>query len=182
MGNLYQDYLHLYAKAENSYLKAIEIEGGNSIYIHNLVFLYRDRMGDVEKAKLYFNKIEKKEKFEYIIHIQNSLFAMHDKNLGVAAIELEGALKITSNELPLEFQYIWWCFAATSHNLGYSHEVLTTMEKTGHNIVLRPFYEAIKTLAEGTKDYLNSVAVEVREPAKSILEKIVRIGNITSIG
>ncbi len=116
--------------------------------------------------------------FEDTRHLHAALFALYDKNLGIAATELEKALQVVDNALPPNTQDDWWRFAAAAHRLGYAREVLAVMEKTGHDIAIRPFYEAVKTLAEGSDNYLNSVAVEVREPAKMILEKIRRIGNL----
>lgn len=180
LGCLYQDILHRYSEAEKAYQKALELtQNAEEIFVkHNLIFLYRDKLGQMERAKALFEKLERVSGVEDSWHLQRALFAYYDKNLGFAAVELGNALKVIGSALPPFTKGDWWRFAAAAHRLGYSREVLAVMEKTGHDIVLRPFYEAIKTLAEGSDNYLNSVALEVREPARMILEQIRRIGDL----
>jgi hypothetical protein len=141
-----------------------------------LVSLYRDKMGQLERAKALFETLGKESFLQDSWYLHSTLFALHDKNLGIASSAFEKALEVVNEALPANTQDDWWRFVAAVHRLGYTREILAVMEKTGHHITLRPFFEAIKTLAEGTDDYLNSVALEVREPARFILEQIRRVG------
>jgi hypothetical protein len=105
----------------------------------------------------------------------NAIKAMQDKNFGIASNAIAEYFghdsKFNYKSAATDLSQ----FAAIVVMLGYGHEVLSTLEKTGHNIILRPYYEAIKALGEkDSMAYLNSVAVEVREPAAMIMEKIKR--------
>jgi tetratricopeptide (TPR) repeat protein len=175
LGNLYQDHLRRYEEAEQAYLKSIELDELYAPPKHNLIFLYRDKMNRLAEAKVLFEVLKPKDGFMDSYHLHATLFALYDQNLGIAAEHLEKALSYTDGRLPHYTQDDWWRFAAVAHRLGYGKVVLDTFARTGYDIQLRPYYEALKALGE--KDptaYLNSVAVEVREPAGMILEWIRR--------
>jgi hypothetical protein len=105
--------------------------------------------------------------------LQESLFALYDKNEGIATAYLQKALALIENNLPSQTEDDWWRFAAVVHQLAYSPWLSTQLEKTGMDVVLTPYYVAINALAaKDSEGYLNSKAVEIREPARMIVEKI----------
>jgi tetratricopeptide (TPR) repeat protein len=173
LGNLYQDYLHEFQKAEQAYLKALYIDKDNKVVQYNLVFLYRDKLQRTKEAKDLFESIEIEKGVEDSHCINEALFALYDRNEGIAALHLQKALSVIKDKLPNKTQDDWWRFAAIVHQLGYGNWLLTQLEINQFDIILAPYYVAIKALSEkNSEGYLNSKAVEIRESARLVLEKI----------
>ena len=73
--------------------------------------------------------------------------------------------------LPESTQDDWWRFGAVVVKLGYGNWLLAILEEKGYDIILSPYYVAIKAMTEKDADgYLNSKAVEIREPARKLIE------------
>jgi hypothetical protein len=80
-------------------------------------------------------------------------------------------LKKIDNKLPHNTQDDWLCFGAIVTKLSYGNWLLNILEGNGFDIILAPYYVAIKALTEkDTEGYLNSKALEIREPARKIIE------------
>lgn len=175
LGKLFQDYLGRYDEAENAYQQALKINPSFVSVKLNLIFLFRENMARLTDAKLIFEQLKPEDGLTDSYYLHSTLFAFYEKNLGIASLEFQKALEQTNGKFSLNTQDDWHRFAAVAHKLGYAHEVLQTLEKTGYDIQLRPYYVAIKALGEkDSKAFLNSIAVEVREPAAVIMEKIKR--------
>jgi len=171
LGNLYQDYLKKYEEAEVAYKKVIEIDS-NDIYAKlNLVFLYRDKMNKINEAEKLFNEIEINNEGEDSYWLNKTLFELYKRNEGSAKDYFGKALDKIQDCLPANTTDDWWRFGAIVHKLSYAGWLLKILEEKGYDIILSPFYTAIKALNEkDTEGYLNSRAVEIREPAKEIIE------------
>jgi len=181
LGNLYQDHLNRYADAEHAYQKVLSIDPAYNYakpcnYAkHNLIFLYRDKMNRLAEAKAVYETLQPEDGATDTYYLHATLFDFYDKNAGIASENLQKALAQTDGKLPPDTQDDWWRFAAVAHRLGYGGEGLQTLETSGYDVQLRPYYEAIKALGEkDSAAYLNSLAAEVREPAGVILERIRR--------
>ena len=172
MGNLYLDYLNQPVEAEKAYLKYLEAEEANKEMAYlNLVFLYRDKLNDTSKAKRCFKKVEKENTFKDSYFLNLSLFSMYDKNLGYALELLSDALEEIGDQLPGQTQDDWWRFGAVSAKLGYANDVLECFKEKGYDIMLKPFYMALKAMTvDKAEPFFNSIAEEVREPARDIYE------------
>lgn len=171
LGSLYHDKFHKYEEAEKAYLKAIEIGGKTSFPLHNLIFLYRDKMNRHKEAQDLFNEIEIDEDLEDTYWLQKTLFELYKRNEGSAKGFLENALNKIENKLPDNTQDDWWRFGSVVTKLGYSDWLLNIMEENGFDLILSPYYVAIKAMNEKDMEgYLNSKAVEIREPAKKLIE------------
>jgi len=173
LGGLYHDHLNNYTKAEEAYKKAISLDKDHAYPKLNLIFLYRDKMNRLEDAKAIFEQLAIKDYFEDSYWLNATLFALYDKNVGIAGDELRKALEKTNGKLSVETRDDWWRFAAVASKLGHAQFVLNVLKENGYDIILKPYYIAIQaTLEKDSQAFLNSVAVEVREPAAFILEKI----------
>lgn len=171
LGNLYQDYLQDYKKAEKSYLKAIELEPDLYVAKYNLVFLYRDKMNKLVDSENYFNKLKIDKLVEDSYWLNKSLFELYKRNEGIAKENLEKAFEQIHNSFPENTQDDWWRFGAVVIKLGYGNWFLSILEENGFDTVLAPYYVAIKALTEkDSESYLNSKAVEIRDPARKIME------------
>ncbi len=171
LGNLYQDYLQDYKKAEKSYLKAIELESDLNVAKYNLVFLYRDKMNKLVESENYFNKLKIDKVVEDSYWLNKSLFELYKRNEGIAKENLEKAFEQIHNSLPENTQDDWWRFGAVVVKLGYGNWLLSILEENGFDTILAPYYVAIKALTEkDSEGYLNSKAVEIRDPARKIME------------
>ncbi|MFK7978855.1 MAG: tetratricopeptide repeat protein [Saprospiraceae bacterium] len=175
LGNLYQDYLKKYTKAEKAYFRAIELKNNDNYPKHNLVFLHRDKMKNLDKAKEIFQKITLDKTIEDCYLLQTVLFSLYEKNEGLAKTDFLKALIVIGQKIPNNTQDDWFRFAAVTTKLGYNQWLQNILKEQGYDIILAPYLVAIKAINEKDEaGYLNSKAVEIREPAKKIMEMIRR--------
>jgi tetratricopeptide (TPR) repeat protein len=171
LGNLYQNYLGKYKESETAYLKAIDIDKDFAYPKYNLVFLYRDKLNKLKEAKEIFESISDNKELRDCHFLNEALFAYYEKNAGIAKGFIIEALNEIDDSLPSNTQDDWWKAAATIVKLGYGTHFLQTLSENGYDVILRPYYVAIQALIRKNSDlFFNSIAAEVREPAKRILE------------
>ncbi|CAD0000730.1 tetratricopeptide repeat protein [Flavobacterium salmonis] len=171
LGNLYQDHFQNYDKAEKAYKKAIELKLDSSVPKYNLVFLYRDKMNRYVEAHEYFSKLEIDEKVADSYWLNKTLFELYNRNEGIAKEYVEKAFSKLELCLPFTTQDDWWRFGSVTVKLGYGNWFLSILEENGFDTILAPYYVAIKALTEkDSEGYLNSKAVEIRDPARKIME------------
>lgn len=171
LGNLYLDNLQNKEKAEMAYLRAIEFSPNSEVAKYNLVFLYRDKMNKLDEAEKYFNTLEIDKNVEDSYWLNKVLFELYKRNEGIAKDYIEKAFKRIEKTLPFNTQDDWWRFGAVAIKLRYGNWLLSILEENGFDTVLAPYYVAIKALTEkDSEGYLNSKAVEIRDPARKIME------------
>lgn len=171
LGNLYQDCFQKYNEAELAYKNAIMIDNNNVAPKINLIFLLRDKMNRVVEAEDIFNSVVINDDFEDSYWLNKSLFDLYKKNEGYAKDSFTKALDKIESTLPESTQDDWWRFGAVVVKLGYGNWLLAILEEKGYDIILSPYYVAIKAMTEKDADgYLNSKAVEIREPARKLIE------------
>jgi len=171
LGNLFQDNLKEYDKAEDAYKTAIILDEKMFVAKFNLVFLYRDKLSKVSEAEDLFNTLQIEEKFEDSYWLNKTLFELYKQNKGIANDYILKALEKIKKHLPQNTQDDWWRFGAVATKLGYGRWFTDILEEKGFDIILSPYYVAIKAMNEkDTEGYLNSKAVEIREPARKIME------------
>jgi Tfp pilus assembly protein PilF/DNA-binding MarR family transcriptional regulator len=170
LGNLYQNQLKQYEDAEKAYKNA-QMQAQNNVSIkYNLVFLYRDKMNKPKEAKELFDTIPFSEELADSYYLNKSLFDLYKKNESTAKEYVAKALEFIIDRLPLNTQDDWWRFGAIATKLGYASWFLQIMEDNGFDIVLSPYYVAIKALnSKDRQGYINSKAVEIREAARHIM-------------
>ena len=175
LGNLYQDYFKQYKKAKESYLEALKIKPDLLVAKLNLIFLLRDKLGEIKKSREMFESIKEYDELKDSYYLNAALFDLYDKNAGLAEKNLINALDYIGEKLPLNTQDDWWRFAAVTHKLGYNQWLLNNLEEKGYDKILSPYYVAIKSFSiDESSKYLNSKAVEIRDAAKIVLNKIKR--------
>lgn len=171
LGNLYLDHLQEYEKAESCFLNAIKINPESVSARYNLVFLYRDKMNKLNEAKDLFDSLEVSKEIEDSYWLNKSLFELYNRNEGIGKEYLVNALRKLNDCLPEMTQDDWWRFGAVVNKLGYGNWLLQILEENEYDTILAPYYVAIKALTEmDSEGYLNSKAVEIREPARKIME------------
>jgi tetratricopeptide (TPR) repeat protein len=171
LGNLYHNHLRKYSEAEYAYLKAIDIDENFAYPKYNLVFLYRDKLNKLKEAKELFESIPDNKDLRDSHFLNKALFAYYEKNAGIAKGFMIEALDEIDDSLPSHTQDDWWKAAATVVKLGYGTHFLQILSESGYDVILRPYYVAIQALIRKNSDlFFNSIAAEVREPAKRILE------------
>ncbi len=171
LGNLYQDNLQEYNKAESSYKNAISFNKNVIAPKINLIFLLRDKMNRIDEAEELFSTLHIADDFEDSYWLNKSLFDLYKKNEGVAKESLNKALAKIETGFPENTQDDWWRFGSIAVKLGYGNWLATILEECGYDIVLSPYYVAIKAMTEKNPEaYLISKAVEIREPARKLIE------------
>ena len=171
LGNLYQDYLKRYEDAETSYKKAIELNDDLGIPKFNLVFLFRDKLNKHKEAEDVFNTINNLREAKDSYWLNKTLFELYKHNKGIATEFVVKSLETIEAQLPQNTQDDWWRFGAVANKLGFGKWFTEILEDKGFDVILAPYYVALKAMTEkNTEGYLNSKAVEIREPARKIME------------
>jgi len=111
-----------------------------------------------------------------------ALFELHKQNQGLAKEHLLQAFEVLENEgkiASVANEYWWERFGYTVIKSGYGSWFLAILEEKGYDILLSPYYTAIKVLEiekqDGKKDaeiYLKNRAIEISDPARIIIERI----------
>lgn len=172
IGNLYQDYMHKYDKAEVAYKHAIALDNTNFYAIINLVFLYRDKLEKLKEAKTLFDDLDMDVSSD-TYWLNKSIFALYERNEGIATEYVKEALKLIYQGFSADTLVDWWRFAAVVFKLGFNDWLIKNLKEGGFDKILAPYFIALEALGlNQVDDFLNSKAVEIREPAKIILEKI----------
>ena len=180
--------LKKYKESIDTYKQSIEADPENFLSKLNLIFLYRDKLGEINRALELFKSINENEinkeniYLVFIYHLQKILFELHKKNNGIATEYLLQAFKILEkeNKLSTIAGLYWWIrFGSVVISLKCGSWLIAILEEKGYKIVLSPYYTAIKVLEieqrDGKKDaeiYLNNQAVEISNPAKIILKEM----------
>ena len=117
--------------------------------------------------------------YEYLLH--EALSELHNRNEGIAKGFLSDALKSIKDELPKETMGSWYYFAAKCLNLNYAKWFLEILKEKGFDKILSPYYVAVQALEieqrenkEKAEIYLKNRAVEISEPARMIIERILK--------
>lgn len=104
-------------------------------------------------------------------NLNQVIFDLYDKNEGLAQEHLQKAFAKIENQLPPNTQDDWWRFGAVVHKMGYTQWFLNNLEQQGFDVQLAPYYVALKAMiAANPSGYLNSKAVEIREPAQKLMQ------------
>jgi len=171
LGNLYQDNFKKYLDAEVAYKKAIRIESNENCAKYNLTFLLRDKLNKLEEAKELFSSINITKELNDSHCLNEALFALHEKNIGLAESFLQKAFIEIGDKLPTNTEDDWYRASATFIKMGYGSNLLQVLSQNDYDTILRPFYVAIQFLTNKEQPlFFNSIAAEVREPAKKIVE------------
>lgn len=168
---IYQNHLQKHEESEVAYKKAIELDDSNNIPKINLVFLYRDKMNRIKDAEEVFNSIIMDDTIADSYWLNKALFELYKRNEGNAKGCFEKALENIHGKLPQNTQGDWWRFGAIVTKLGFGNWAVSILKEHGFDVVLSPYYVAIKAMNEkDTEGYLNSKALEIREPAIRLIE------------
>ncbi len=182
LGFLYHYQLKKYEDAEKSYKKAIELDPEYLNSKWGLTFLYRDKLNRLDEAKGLFNSLkEDKEKTQDFYFLEETLFALHSRNEGIAKEYLLEAVDVIQDKFPQKEQNDWNRFAVITIDLGYGEWFLNVLKEKGCDVILAPYYIAVQALEyektrgkEQAEIYLKNKAVEVSEPARMIIEQMSR--------
>jgi len=166
-----------YSKAVEDYSKAIKLNDSYNAKKH-LIRLYRDIKNQVSMAEELF-KTQNSETLKDAYFLEQTLFAIHRKNDGIANDYLSKALSEIGDKLNLKTKSNWEYFAAISIKLGYGKWLLKILFEKGFNIIFAPFVVAIQALEierthnqEMAETYLKNQAIEKSEPAQIIIKRM----------
>lgn len=179
--------LKKYNKAAEVYEQSLSVNPQNLFAKFSLLFLYRDKLDKMEKAIELFNsideqKINQDKDFASLYYLDKACFDLYKRNEGLAKESLLLAFEVFEKEnkladianIPRGLK-----FGSVVIKLGYGFWLLNILEEKGYDIVLSPYYSAIQALEiekqEGKKSaeiYLNNRAVEISDPARTIIERI----------
>ena len=137
------------------------------------MFLYRDQLNQLEKARLIFDSIESWDDYQDSYKLNKALFDLYERNDGYAEKSIKEALTMIQNAFPKETQDDWWRFAAVVLKLDKGEWLCNILEEEGKNVELAPYYNALKALASSNpKAYLNSKAIEMQNAVNEVISRI----------
>jgi hypothetical protein len=167
-----------YDKAIADYTKAIELDVKCSARKF-LMRLYRDIKNQFGEAETLFAEFDKTDLPKDVYYLEQTLFALHKRNEGIAADYLSEALAEIQGRLSLKTQENWLYFAAITIKIDYAKWLLKIFREKDFDTIL---YVAIQALAiekqdakkgkEFAETYLKNQAMEKSEPARIIIEKM----------
>jgi hypothetical protein len=103
--------------------------------------------------------------------LNKALFELYKRNEGNAKEYFEKALEAIKDALYQNTQDDWWRFGAMVTKLGFGNWAVSILKEHGFDIIISPYYVAIKAMNEkDSEGYLNSKALEIREPAIRLIE------------
>lgn len=153
------------------YNKQTSISSDQHIVLFNLTFLLVDKLNRFSEASQLIQQNQDNKGFEDSYSLIQMLLEYRRDNFGLAKTHLLDALQFIQGKIPDKSKIDWWRTGAIVSKMGYSQHFTEVLEESGYDIIMRPYYEAIKAYDEKDADlYLNTVAAEVREPAKQIFE------------
>ena len=180
--------LRRYKDASFAYEKARSIRTDSIPYKFHLVFLYRDKLDEMNKAMELFGEIEKEinseENRKYICRyfLHKTMFELYDQNKGTAKEYLSQAFDVLEKEngiASMANEYWWTRFGSVVVGLGHGSWLLAILEEKGYDAVLSPYYTAIQAAEiekqnskEDAEIYLKNRALEISEPARTIFAQI----------
>jgi tetratricopeptide (TPR) repeat protein len=173
LGNLYCDHFRRYSEAASAFTKALGI-GLDEIARGNLVFLYRDFLGDMHAAKQTFAPLQAKQLYELqdSFHLHEALFAAYDSNWGICSEALAKATDVIGQHFPASTIVDWCRASAVLLHLNFGEELLAFLRERGDDSRLRPWYEALSALHKGDRRYLQNIPVEMRTTAEYYFDQI----------
>lgn len=171
LGYLYENNQKDYPKAEEAYKKAIAVDNTESYDIKsNLFCLYLEKINNLQKAEELFNTIQP-DHADDRYWLDKALLELHKRNEGLAKENLLKAFGCIQSGLPSDSQAYWWYFGAIATKLQYGNWLLSILEENGYDSILAPYYVALKYMnAKDPEGYLNSKAVEIKEPAMKLIK------------
>ncbi len=178
LGSLYCDHYQRYSDAASAFTKALECGGGETSR-HNLVFLYRDFLGDMPAAKQAFALLQGDYlcSFRDSFYLQEALFAAYNSNWGLCGEALANAMKAIGQRFTSSTDVDWFRASAVLLHLNFGEQLLTFLHERGDDARLRPWYEALSALHRGDRRYLQNIPVEMRATAEYYFDQIEKCLN-----
>jgi hypothetical protein len=146
--------------------------------------LYRDVLGKMEEAIEVFdsideNEVVKDEDIAVRYYLHKTLFELYKRNESTAAKLLSQAFESKQEIQSIANDDYWREFDAVVIKLDYSSWLLNILKEKGYDVVLSPYYTAIQALEIEKREknneaetYLKNRAIEISEPARTIIEQI----------
>jgi len=183
-----------YEEAANACEKLRSINPKDILVKFYLLFLYRDKLNEMDKAITLFNSIIEKDInidgnkiYVSYFYLNKALFELYKRNEGVAKEHLLQAFRVLEEKYELSsmaYTYYWIALESVIINLGYGSWLLAILKEKGYDIVLSPYYTAIQALEiegqdnkdgkENAEIYLKNTAIEISAPARVIIGKMRR--------
>ncbi|MEZ0483546.1 tetratricopeptide repeat protein [Fibrella aquatica] len=181
LGQLYDQDMHRYSLAEKAYRDSIDADSRFVSYYtqKDLIFLLGNRLDRIEEAKAVWQSIDDESSYKSEKQFLRVLLSVWDGDKPAFQQLLREALA-EKGDKQLEHMEAddWQQTMAIAVRAGYGEMVLTIFRETGHQLMWRPFYEAIKALTLNSQDYLKTeVAAEVRDIALKIFTAMWEYNN-----
>ena len=174
LGRLYLFSLNRPDDAVAAYARAAEFVTCTEQGVEELMKFHLDIYMDLDAALKIFEraKIQKEEISKDYIHLHSAIFSAYDSNWGIAASALSEALDWQLDDFSIAEHTEWLRASAWFINLNCGSELLSLLEQRGDHIRFRPWYEALKALHLGDRDYLLNIAPEIRITAEALYDAI----------
>lgn len=172
LGQLYDHHMNRYSLAEQAYRDSIAADDDSESFSakKDLLFLLGNRLNKPEEAEAVWQTLGEESYFKSLKQFLRVLLSIWagDKT-GFQQLLREVLAEKGDKQLDHMDADDWQQTLATAVRAGYGEEVLSVFCETGHQLIWRPFYEAIKALTLHSADYLKTeVAAEVRDIALKI--------------
>ena len=181
LGQLYDYHMNRYSLAELAYRDSVAADNDSESYYakKDLLFLLGNRLNKTEEAKAVWQTISDESYYKNQKQFLEVLLSVWEGDkTGFQQLLREALVEKGDKQLEYMDALDWQRTLATAVRVGYGEEALIIFRETGHQLIWRPFYEAIKALILNSADYLKTeVAAEVRDIALKIFTSMWEYNN-----
>lgn len=173
LGNLEYDVFGNFGEASKYFEAALEADPEADQARHNYLFLIRDSLGDMARAKMLFAELRQPDQWKDSQALHRALFACYEDNWGLASAALLDALSIIEfGAFPKNSEDDWFRTSAVMIKLGFAPKLLALLTEQDCNTRMMPWFAALDAHQAGDNQLLLNYPPEVRPAAEQIYDQI----------
>lgn len=175
LGNLEYEIFGNFPAAARYFEEALAADPNVDLARHNYIFLLRDTLGDMARAKNLFSELREPDQWKDTQGLHRALFACYEDNWGTATAALTDAMSIIERSaFPKNTEDDWFRSSAVMLKLGFGPKLLTFLEEQGCKIQMMPWFAALEAHQAGDKQWLLNYPAEARPAAELLYDQIAK--------
>jgi tetratricopeptide (TPR) repeat protein len=182
LGNLEYDVFGNVPEAAKYFEAALEADPDSDSARHNYLFLVRDSLGDMARAKSLFADLRQTDLWKDSQALHRTLFACYEDNWGLASGALLDALTVINfGAFPKNSEDDWFRASTVMIKLGFTSKLLALLTEKDCNTKMMPWFAALEAHQAGDKQLLLNYPPEVRPAAELVYDQIKKRKKIIKV-
>lgn len=183
LGNVEYDLTGNVVEAARYFEAALMADPEADLARHNYLFLIRDSLHDIARAKSLFAELRQPDQWKDTQALHRVLFACYEDNWGLASAALLDALSLIGfGTFPKDSEDDWFRASAVMIKLGFTAKLLIFLEEQGAKVRMLPWFAALEAHQVGDKQLLLNYPQEVRPAAELIYDQIEKRRKLVTKG